>query len=230
MNKGILGAAAIVVAGGVTLAIAASFPDPPKAAAPAQANPSVVLAGGCFWGMQGIYEHLKGVTNTVVGYAGGKKETAHYERIEEGDTGHAESVKVTYDPAKISYGDLLKVYFSVAHDPTTLNRQHNDSGTQYRSSIFYQNEEQKTVAEQYIQQLNAAHVFRDPIVTKVVALPAFYPAEEYHQHYLDQVVACDASFRPQCAALNLGYIRGVDIPLLKEFQSRYPELYVKESR
>lgn len=230
MRKGILSAAALVAAGGMTLAIAASFPDPPKTSAPATGTATVVLAGGCFWGMQGVYEHMKGVTNTVVGYAGGKKDTAHYERIEEGDTNHAESIKVTYDPSKISYGDLLKVYFSAAHDPTTLNRQHNDVGTQYRSSIFYQTEEQKTIAEQYIQQLNAAHAFREPIVTKVVPLPEFYPAEGYHQHYLDQVVACDTNSRPQCGALNQGYIRGVDIPLLREFQSKYPELYVKESR
>jgi peptide-methionine (S)-S-oxide reductase len=225
-----LGAAAALIAVGVftfTSARAASFPDPPKAAG-ATGTQSIVLAGGCFWGMQGIYEHVKGVTNTVVGYAGGKKETAHYDRIEEGDTNHAESVKVTWDPSRITYGELLKIYFSVAPDPPTLNRQHNDAGTQYRSSIFYSTDEQKTVAEQYIQQLNGAHVFRDAIVTKVVPLPAFYQAEDYHQHYLDQVVACDGNFRPQCGALNLGYIRGVDIPLLKEFQSKYPELYVKE--
>jgi peptide-methionine (S)-S-oxide reductase len=123
------GAAAAAIAVGVfSTAHAASFPDPPKATS-ASGTASIVLAGGCFWGMQGIYEHMKGVTNTVVGYAGGKKDTAHYERIEEGDTNHAESVKVTYDPSQISYGDILKVYFSVAHDPTTLNRQHYDVGT-----------------------------------------------------------------------------------------------------
>lgn len=221
-------AAAVIVVGVFTAAQAASFPDPPKTGAAASGTDSIVLAGGCFWGMQGIFEHMKGVTNTVVGYAGGKKETARYERIEEGDTNHAESIKITYDPSKISYGDLLKVYFSVAHDPTTLNRQHYDVGTQYRSSIFYSNEEQKTVAEKYIQELNAAHVFRDPIVTKVVPLPAFYPAEDYHQHYLDQVAACDANPRPQCGNLNVGYIKGVDVPLLKAFQAKYPDLYVKE--
>ncbi len=198
--------------------------------ASASGTASIVLAGGCFWGMQGIFEHMKGVTNTVVGYAGGKKETAHYERIEEGDTNHAESIKITYDPSQISYGDLLKVYFSVAHDPTTLNRQHYDVGTQYRSSIFYTTDEQKTVAEEYIKDLNAAHVFKDPIVTQVVPLPAFYPAEDYHQHFLDQVVACDAKPRIQCGQLNAGYIHGLDIPLLKDFKAKYPELYVKESR
>jgi len=225
----LFGAAAAFVAVGVfTSARAASFPDPPKSAAGASGSPSIVLAGGCFWGMQGIFEHVKGVTNTVVGYAGGKKETAHYDRIEEGDTNHAESIKVTYDPSKISYGELLKIYFSVAHDPTTLNRQHYDTGTQYRSSIFYSTDEQKTLAEQYIQELNAAHVFHDPIVTKVVPLPAFYQAEDYHQHYLDQVAACDANPRPQCGNLNVGYIKGVDVPLLKAFMAKYPDLYVKE--
>lgn len=225
----LIGAAAVIAVGVFTSAHAASFPDPPKSAS-ASGTSSIVLAGGCFWGMQGIFEHVKGVTNTVVGYAGGKKETAHYERIEEGDTNHAESIKVTYDPSRISYGELLKIYFSVAHDPTTLNRQHYDQGTQYRSSIFYSTEEQKTVAEQYIHELDAAHVFHDPIVTKVVPLPAFYQAEDYHQHYLDQVVACDANPRPQCGALNVGYIKGVDVPLLKAFQAKYPELYVKEIR
>jgi len=224
------GAAVTAIAIGVfSSARAASFPDPPKTAS-AGGTASIVLAGGCFWGMQGIFEHMKGVTNTVVGYAGGKKETAHYERIEEGDTNHAESVKVTYDPSQISYGELLKVYFSVAHDPTTLNRQHYDVGTQYRSSIFYTTDEQKTVAEEYIKELNAAHVFKDKIVTQVVPLPAFYAAEDYHQHYLDQVVACDAKPRIQCGQLNTGYIHGLDVPLLKDFQSKYPELYVKESR
>ena len=126
---------------GLTLATPArgaeTFPNPPKIdmSAP-QAKESIVLAGGCFWGMQGVFEHVNGVTNTVVGYAGGKKETAHYERVEEGDTGHAESIKITYDPSKITYGEILKIYFSAAHDPTTLNYQHNDRGPQYRSSIF----------------------------------------------------------------------------------------------
>jgi peptide-methionine (S)-S-oxide reductase len=165
--------------------------------------------------MQGIYEHMKGVTNTVVGYAGGKKETAHYERIEEGDTNHAESIRITYDPSKITYGELLKVYFSAAHDPTTLNRQHYDVGTQYRSAIFYTDEDQKKVAEAYIHDLNAAHVFKDPIVTQVVPLPAFYPAEGYHQHFLDK--------NP-----TQGYIANVDIPLLNGFKEKYPELYTKE--
>ncbi|HTA45814.1 MAG TPA: peptide-methionine (S)-S-oxide reductase MsrA [Bryobacteraceae bacterium] len=236
MKNGILGATAILAIGGLTLAMAASFPDPPKSTAPAQTTTSAVLAGGCFWGMQGIFEHMKGVTNTVVGYAGGKKETARYERVEDGDTGHAESIKITYDPSKISYGDLLKVYFSAAHDPTTLNRQHYDQGTQYRSAIFYADDEQKKEAEAYIKELNDANVAKsmhwdgNKIVTQVVPLTGFYPAEAYHQHYLDLVAACDANPKPQCGSLNAGYIHSLDVPLLKRFQSEYPDLYVKESR
>jgi peptide-methionine (S)-S-oxide reductase len=177
---------------------------------------SVVLAGGCFWGMQGIFEHTKGVTNTVVGYAGGTKETAHYDMVAERNTGHAESIKITWDPTRITYGDLLKVYFSAAHDPTTLNRQHYDEGSEYRSAIFYTDDEQKNVAEAYIKELNNAHVFKDPIVTQVVPLRgAFYPAESEHQHFLDR--------NP-----TQGYIANVDIPLLNGFKAKYPELYTKE--
>jgi len=202
--------------------MAAAFPDPSSAATPATAAPAAnkataVLAGGCFWGMQGIFEHVKGVIDTEAGYSGGSAKTAHYERIEQGDTGHAESLKITYDPARISYGQLLKIYFSVAHDPTTLNRQHNDVGTQYRSSIFYVDEDQKKIAEAYIKELNDAHVFPSPIVTKVVPLEAFYRAEEYHQHFLD--------LNP-----TQPYIAGVDIPLLERFKHAYPELYKKSTR
>lgn len=216
-------AAQLLLAAGLLFAgpgagMGASFPDPPGAApaAPAAKKMTVVLAGGCFWGLEGIYEHVKGVTETQVGYAGGAAKTAHYERIEQGDTGHAESIKITYDPTKITYGQLLKVYFSVAHDPTTLNRQHNDIGTQYRSSIFFQDAEQKKVAEEYIQALNAAHVLSDPIVTKVVPLEAFYPAEDYHQHFLDH--------NP-----DQGYIANVDIPLQNKFRKAYPELWNPKS-
>ena len=148
---------------------------------------SIVLAGGCFWGMQGVFEHVKGVTNTVVGYAGGKKDTAHYEMVAQRNTGHAESIRITWDPSKLTYRDLLKIYFTAAHDPTTLNRQHHDEGPEYRSAIFYSNDEQKTGAEAYIRELNAARVYRDPIVTQVVPLNgAFYPAEPDHQHFLDR--------------------------------------------
>ncbi|MDE3197280.1 MAG: peptide-methionine (S)-S-oxide reductase MsrA [Acidobacteriota bacterium] len=211
---------------------AVTFPEPPKpmSASPAQGKATAVLAGGCFWGMQGIFEHVKGVTGTEVGYAGGSKSTASYMRIERGDTNHAESIKVTYDPAKISYGQLLKIYFSVAHDPTTLNRQHNDVGTQYRSAIFYANDEQRETAEAYIKTLNDSNYYGRKVVTQVVPLQGFYRAEEYHQHYLDQVVACDANFRPECGELNSGYIRALDIPLQNNFKKTFPELYMKESK
>jgi peptide-methionine (S)-S-oxide reductase len=202
--------------------MAATFPDPPNVSVPAPAasagkKATAVFAGGCFWGMQGIFEHVKGVIDTEAGYSGGSAKTAHYQRIEEGDTGHAESLRITYDPARITYGQLLKIYFSVAHDPTTLNRQHNDVGTQYRSSIFYIDEEQKKVAEEYIKELDNTHVFRTAIVTKVVPLVGFYRAEEYHQHFLD--------LNP-----TQPYIAGVDIPLLENFKRTYPDLYKKSTR
>jgi peptide-methionine (S)-S-oxide reductase len=196
--------------------MAASFPEPPSTTAPSAKKATAVLAGGCFWGMEGIFEHVKGVTDTQVGYSGGSADTAQYERIERGDTNHAESIKITYDPSQISYGQLLKIFFSVAHDPTTINRQHNDVGTQYRSVIFYQGEEQKKVAEEYVRALNAAKVFDGPIVTQIVPLKAFYPAEEYHQHFLD-------------ANPNQGYIANVDIPLQNHFRRAYPELWNSKS-
>ncbi|MEP6715012.1 MAG: peptide-methionine (S)-S-oxide reductase MsrA [Terriglobia bacterium] len=194
--------------------MAATFPDPPAIAttAPAAKKATVVLAGGCFWGMQGVFEHVKGVTDTQVGYAGGEQKTAHYEMVSEGNTGHAESLKVTYDPSKITLGQLLKVYFSAAHDPTTLNYQHHDQGPQYRSAFFYADDEQKKLAEAYIAELNKAHVFENPIVTQVVPLKAFYAAEAYHQHFLDN--------NP-----TQGYIVAVDIPLLENFKRTFPELY-----
>lgn len=195
---------------------AAAFPDPPKVStsvSEASSKKSVaVLAGGCFWGMQGVFEHVKGVIDTEVGYSGGAKATANYERIERGDTNHAESIRITYDPSKISYGQLLKIYFSVAHDPTTLNRQHNDRGTQYRSSIFYIGDEQKAIAEAYIKELNDMRVFGDPVVTQVVPLSAFYRAEEYHQHYLD--------LNP-----TQPYIVAMDLPLIEHLKQQYPDWY-----
>jgi peptide-methionine (S)-S-oxide reductase len=170
-----------------------------------------VLAGGCFWGVEAVFEHLKGVTDVVSGYAGGSPKTAHYEMVGTGRTGHAESVQIAYDPSQISYGKLLQVYFSVAHDPTELNRQGPDEGTQYRSAIFYASEEQKRVAEAYIQQLTEARVFRSPIVTKVVALPAFYPAEEYHQNFIQR---------------NPGnsYVVHNDLPKLSQLKRLFPEM------
>jgi peptide-methionine (S)-S-oxide reductase len=144
---------------------------------------TIVVAGGCFWGVQAVFQHTKGVTNAVSGYAGGQKDTAHYEMVGTGRTGHAESVSVTFDPQQISYGKILQIYFSVAHNPTELNRQGPDSGMQYRSAIFYANDEQKRVAEAYIVQLDKAQVFNRPIVTKLEPFTGFYPAEDYHQDF-----------------------------------------------
>lgn len=194
---------------------AATFPDPPsESIAPAPAKATIVLAGGCFWGMQGVYEHVKGVTNTVVGYAGGKKATAHYDMVSSGNTGHAESIEITYDPSKVTFGQLLKIYFSVAHDPTTLNYQHYDHGTQYRSSIFYANDEQKKLAEEYVKELDGAHVYKNPIVTKIVPLEGFYPAEEEHQHFMMR--------NP-----TYPYIVNVDVPIFEAFRKNFPDLYKK---
>lgn len=145
-----------------------------------------VFAGGCFWGIEGVFDHVKGVRQATAGYSGGAADTAQYETVSTGTTGHAESVRVQFDPSKVSYGQLLQVFFSVALDPTELNRQGPDSGTQYRSALFYATPEQKRVADAYIAQLTAAKAFAAPIVTQVVPLNAFYPAESYHQHYLEQ--------------------------------------------
>src|SRR5665213_2188582 len=145
---------------------------------------TAVLSGGCFWGVQGVFQHIAGVVNAVSGYAGGSKSTADYRTVSSGSTGHAESVEIKFDPKKISYGKLLQIFFSVAHDRTQLNRQGPDTGTQYRSAIFTTTDEQKQVADAYIAQLNAAKVYKKPIVTKVGALEGFYPAEAYHQNYL----------------------------------------------
>lgn len=196
-----------------TTVFAAAMPNP-AIDAPLTANSSkatAVLAGGCFWGVEGVFERLKGVTDVVSGFSGGDKKTAHYERVSEGDTGHAESVEITYDPSKITYGELLKVFFSVAHDPTELNRQGPDVGTQYRSAIFYANDEQERIAEAYVKQLDAAHVFRRPIVTQVVPLKGFYPAEAYHQHFLQ--------LHP-----DYPYIVYNDLPKLAALKKQYPDL------
>jgi peptide-methionine (S)-S-oxide reductase len=148
------------------------------------ATETTVLSGGCFWGVQGVFQHVKGVKKVVSGYAGGKADTAQYERVSDGDTGHAESVEITFDPKEVSYGTLLQIFFSVAHNPTELNRQGPDSGTQYRSALFPESAEQKAVAEAYISQLNAAKSFNAPIVTKIETYNGFYPAEAYHQNFL----------------------------------------------
>ena len=173
---------------------------------------TAVFAGGCFWGVQAVFQHTKGVLNAVSGYAGGARETASYASIGSGRTGHAESVQITYDPKQISYGKLLQIYFSVAHDPTQLNRQGPDSGTQYRSAVFYQDANQKLVAERYIAQLDAARVFPGKIVTQLNAPASFYPAEAYHQDY--------ATLNPRQP-----YIARFDLPKIANLKTLMPELY-----
>jgi len=160
------------------------IPAPAIDAQPSEGIQTAVIAGGCFWGVQGVFQHTSGVVNAVSGYAGGSKASANYTMVSSGGTGHAEAVEIKYDPKKISYGKILQIFFSVAHDPTQLNRQGPDTGPQYRSAIFTKTEEQKKVAEAYIDQLNAAKVYKKPIVTKVGPLEAFYTAEAYHQDYL----------------------------------------------
>ncbi|RYX99296.1 MAG: peptide-methionine (S)-S-oxide reductase [Bradyrhizobiaceae bacterium] len=188
LSLGAAAGAAVIAA----VAIAPSFaseeavviPAPAMDVPAASGMQTAVIAGGCFWGVQGVYQHTKGVVSAVSGYSGGAKSTANYNAIGSGTTGHAEAVEVKYDPSKISYGKILQIYFSVVHDPTQLNRQGPDSGTQYRSEIFATTPEQKKVAEAYIAQLNAAKVYKKPIATKLGMLQAFYPAEAYHQDYL----------------------------------------------
>ena len=191
-----------------TRGAAAKSPVPPATTdAPLAQTPgkqSAVFAGGCFWGTQSVFERVKGVVDTTVGYAGGSAETATYDQVTTETTGHAESVKVVYDPSKITYGQLLRIYFSVAHDPTQLNRQGPDVGTSYRSAIFYSSDEQRKISQAYIAQLDAAHVFPSRIVTQVTPLKGFYDAESYHQHYADHnpsnpyILVCD---RPKIEAL-----------------------------
>jgi peptide-methionine (S)-S-oxide reductase len=175
-----------------------------------------VFAGGCFWGTQSFFERVKGVIDTTVGYAGGAAATATYDQVTTETTGHAESVRVVYDPSKITYGQLLRIYFSVAHDPTQLNRQGPDVGISYRSAIFYANEEQRKVSLGYIAQLDAAHVFPRPIVTQVVPLKGFYDAESYHQHYADQ--------NPDNP-----YILVCDRPKIEALKAQFPELFQEHS-
>lgn len=197
-------------------AFATPLPDPatdvPKAAAKGQAT--AVFAGGCFWGVDAVFKHVKGVTSATSGYSGGASKTAHYELVGTGATGHAEAVQVVYDPSQVSYGQLLRVFFSVAHDPTQLNRQGPDVGTQYRSAIFYADPEQQRVAKAYIAQLQEAKAFSRPIVTEVAPLSAFYAAEDYHQDYL--------AHHPE----NM-YIVINDLPKLDQLRKQFPDLYLK---
>ena len=191
------------------------LPAPAVDATPATkaGSQTAVFAGGCFWGVEAVFWHVNGVSKAVSGYSGGKPKAPTYAMVSSGLTGHAEAVEVTFDPAKVSYGQLLRVFFSVAHDPTELNRQGPDVGTQYRSAIFYANDEQKRVAEAYVAQLGAAKSFPAPIVTQVAALTAFYPAEAYHQNYL--------ALHP-----NEPYIVHNDLPKLEALKKQFPSLYV----
>jgi peptide-methionine (S)-S-oxide reductase len=173
---------------------------------------TAVLAGGCFWGMQGVFEHVKGVKQVLSGYSGGTVVNPGYEQVSSGSTGHAESIQIKYDPSQVSYGTLLQVYFSVAHNPTELNYQGPDEGTQYRSAIFYSSDEQKQVAQAYIAQLNAANAFPSKIVTETTAFTAFYPAEDYHQDYLIH--------HPDSM-----YITFNDLPKIDNLKQMFPELY-----
>jgi peptide-methionine (S)-S-oxide reductase len=196
---------------------AANPPIPPaKLDAPlasASGKQTAVFAGGCFWGTQAVFERLKGVLKTTAGYSGGSAETATYRQVITETTGHAESVEVIYDPAKITYGQLLRIYFSVAHDPTQLNRQGPDVGTSYRSAIFYANEEQKRIATAYIAELDAAKVFPSRIVTEVTPLKAFYRAEDYHQDF-----ALNNPGHP--------YIQICDLPKIEALKQQFPEYFV----
>lgn len=191
------------------------IPAPAMDEAAGGTTATAVLAGGCFWGVQGVFQHLDGVKNAVSGYAGGSEKTAHYEQVGSGGTGHAEAVRVTYDPSKISYGRILQVYFSVAHDPTQLNRQGPDTGTQYRSAIFPQNAVQEKEAKAYITQLDKARVFRAAIVTKIEPDAKFYPAESYHQDYL--------TLNP-----TQPYIVYNDLPKIGNLKKLFPTLYRTE--
>ena len=198
-----------------TNSAAVVIPDPAVDAplANAKGEQTAVLAGGCFWGVEAVFEHVKGVTDVKSGYSGGSAKMADYESVSTGNSGHAEAVRITYDPSQITYGKLLKVFFSVAHDPTQLNRQGPDTGTQYRSAIFYKGEEQKRIAQAYVAQLNGTKLFKRPIVTQVSTLDAFHEAEAYHQDY--------AVRHP-----NQPYIVAHDLPKVENLRKQFPELYV----
>ena len=212
---GALAITAFVVAPSLAAEDAVIIPAPAVDVTASDGLQTVVVAGGCFWGVQGVFQHTAGVVNAVSGYAGGSKNTADYSTVSTGTTGHAESVEVKYDPKKISYGKILQIFFSVAHDPTQLNRQGPDSGTQYRSAIFTTNDEQKKVTEAYIAQLNAAKVYKKPIVTKVGPLEGFFPAETYHQDYL--------TLHP-----NQPYIAYNDIPKVENLKKIFAENYTEK--
>ena len=212
---GALAIAAFAVAPSLAAEDAVVIPPPAVDAKPSDAIQTVVVSGGCFWGVQGVFQHTAGVVNAVSGYAGGSKNTADYNVVSTGTTGHAESVQIKYDPKKISYGKILQIFFSVVHDPTQLNRQGPDSGTQYRSAIWTTTDEQKKVTDAYIAQLNAAKVYPKPIVTKVGPLEAFYAAEGYHQDYL--------TLHP-----SQPYIAFNDIPKVENLKKLFAENYTEK--
>ncbi len=217
MAGGLMAMSALAYTGGMSSSAAAEnavkLPAPKiDSAASVKPTETAVFAGGCFWGVQAVFQHTQGVLNAVSGYSGGEKSTATYDQTNSGKTGHAEAVQITYDPKKISYGKLLQIYFSVAHDPTTLNSQGPDVGTQYRSAIFFSDANQKKVAESYISQLDAAKVFPGKIVTQISSLKAFYPAEAYHQDY--------ATLHPEQP-----YIARYDLPKIANLKIMMPELY-----
>ena len=193
---------------------ATTLPDPTvdESLAPQKGQATLVVAGGCFWGVQAVFQHVKGVTSATSGYSGGTAKNPDYEQVSSGETGHAESVEIIYDPSQITLGQLLKVFFSVAHDPTELNRQGPDSGTQYRSAIFFTSPDQQRIARAYVQQLDQAKVFSQPIVTQITTFKAFYRAEDYHQNY--------ATLHPDNP-----YIATFDLPKVEHLQQQFPNLY-----
>jgi peptide-methionine (S)-S-oxide reductase len=217
--RGIAGRGALVAAllFGLSGAMARAemFPAPPPETGSSSGPQTAVFAGGCFWGIEGVFERLKGVTDVVSGYSGGEARTAHYELVGTGRTGHAESVRITFDPKLISYGTLLEVFFSVAHDPTELNYQGPDHGTQYRSAIFYASDDQRRLAEAYIKKLEAAKIFPKPIVTQVAEFKGFYPAEDYHQDFMDR--------NP-----DYPYIVFWDRPKVARLEAEFPELVARK--
>jgi len=196
------------IQGGPTMA--ADFPEPAVDAklSPTKGKATAILAGGCFWCTEAVFEIMEGVEEVISGYSGGTKETAKYDIVSSGRTSHAEAILITYDPSKVTYGQLLKIFFAVAHDPTTLNRQGNDVGPQYRSAIFYADDEQKKISQAYIAQLDAAHVLKNPIVTQVVPIDKFYTAEGYHQNY--------------SANNKTGYVVAVSDPKVEKLKKQFP--------
>jgi peptide-methionine (S)-S-oxide reductase len=215
MNSLKLAVAILSIALGLQVLRPALAGDQPAAAGTSGALQTAVLSGGCFWGTQGVFEHVKGVRKVLAGYSGGERNTAVYETVSTGTTGHAESIQISFDPAVISYADLLRIFFSVAHDPTELNRQGPDTGSQYRSEIFYADAIQQKTAVDYIAQLNQAHVFKQPIVTRVDPLKGFYPAEGFHQDFLVR--------NPRYP-----YIVINDLPKIADLKREFPQVYVDQ--